>query len=675
MTMRILTYNIIALLCIAYQSSFAQSCPIANPCSIRSTISFDDGNGNPASYGDIFADGDYHIIHGLNNGNNIIKPFFIVEGWDPTNGNDFDYYTELYNDLIAELTSNDYDVIILNYEFAGDYIQKNAFLLVELIQQINSMKTQNNEGVFEQNTVMGYSMGGLVARYALAYMEANNIEHETQNFASHDSPQMGANVPLSIQFLINDLANAPLVWLVAAPTLYNFLNDNPSAKQMLIYYYKDSEDGVPTPNGLHTTFFDELHDLSPDNLGFPTKTKNIGLSNGSRTLAVQTNNDANGQLDQGDELVYFKRADKLFEVPVCCRKFLFICTKYCMEPVYGVIEAKALSGFTDDLEVDLDILGDNANSEHDFASGYNSYDHVSGSFEGILEDLNDALDGNVDELNIAEQFTFIPTTSALHIGSDDPLVAVGNDISTASCQTPFDVVYAEVDNEEHFLLSNDAKDFILDEIGAISSTTLFTQESLVQVNILTLNNPERKILCASDRVELSVDLDECTNCRLPEDNGEVTLNSGSALTAYAGNQIILKEGFHAKSGSNFYAKSGGTWDNHDISCYTPPTNGNTLANARTAPEPDSVNENDTTDYSQYVIIYPNPNSGSFTIEIDFDLELVERIDIANDYQELVYSNDSPQSTNNITISNPKLGFHYVIIVIDGNIVSKKIIVQ
>ena len=645
------------------QVTHAQLCPVTSPCAIRSTISFDDGQGNPASDGDLFADGEYHVIHGASNGSNIVKPYFIVEGWDPTNGNDCDYYTDLYSDLITELTSLDYDVILLNYEFAGDYIQKNAFLLVELIQQINALKVPNSEGIFEQNTVMGFSMGGLVARYALAYMEANYLEHETRNFVSHDAPQMGANVPLSIQFLIHDLANAPLAWLVAAPTLYNFLNDNPSAKQMLIYYFKDSE-SVPNPSSLHTDFFDELHALSPGNLGFPVRTKNIGLSNGSRTGAIQTNNDANGQLDQGDELVYFKRSDQLFEVPVCCRKFLFICTKWCLEPVFGVVEGRALSGFTDDLEVDLDILGDNANSEHDFAPGYTSYDHVSGSFEGVMADLNDALDGNVDELNIASQFAFIPTTSALHVGPDDPLAATGSNIGTATCQTPFDAVFAETNNEGHNSLSTQARDFILDEIGATASTTNYAQGARVSASSLVLNDAERRFLTAS------------VSYTLPSNrtgSGEVTLNAGSELQVFAGASIVMQPGFHAKSGTYFFARTGGTWDLHDISCYLPPTTGNTLANARIAPDP--VVETDTTDFGQYVTIFPNPNSGSFTVDVDYNLELVERIDIANDFQEIVYSNENPQASNSIFITNPRLGFHYVIVVIDGNIVSKRVIVE
>ena len=39
--------------------------------------------------------------------------------------------------------------------------------------------------------VIGYSMGGLIARYALAYMEEQGIAHETRLYVSYDAPQKG----------------------------------------------------------------------------------------------------------------------------------------------------------------------------------------------------------------------------------------------------------------------------------------------------------------------------------------------------------------------------------------------------------------------------------------------------------------------------------------------------
>ncbi|MDX2565248.1 hypothetical protein PV371_37220 [Streptomyces sp. TX20-6-3] len=41
-------------------------------------------------------------------------------------------------------------------------------------------------------TVGGFSMGGLVTRYALAKLETDGIEHQAQLYYSWDSPHTGA---------------------------------------------------------------------------------------------------------------------------------------------------------------------------------------------------------------------------------------------------------------------------------------------------------------------------------------------------------------------------------------------------------------------------------------------------------------------------------------------------
>jgi hypothetical protein len=48
----------------------------------------------------------------------------------------------------------------------SDYIQRNAFTLVKLIDTINGMKASNADSLI----IVGPSMGGLISRYALTYM-------------------------------------------------------------------------------------------------------------------------------------------------------------------------------------------------------------------------------------------------------------------------------------------------------------------------------------------------------------------------------------------------------------------------------------------------------------------------------------------------------------------------
>ena len=50
------------------------------------------------------------------------------------------------------------------------------------------------------NVVLGQSMGGVIARYALKDMENKGLPHDPRTYISHDAPHLGANVPLGYQF-------------------------------------------------------------------------------------------------------------------------------------------------------------------------------------------------------------------------------------------------------------------------------------------------------------------------------------------------------------------------------------------------------------------------------------------------------------------------------------------
>ncbi|HEY4788985.1 MAG TPA: hypothetical protein VIH57_23205, partial [Bacteroidales bacterium] len=219
--------------------------------------------------------GEYLTILGYGN-SQITKPFIIVEGFDPLNNQGFQDYINLYNNnftinpsaaLLKNLYSNGYDVIILNFDNANDYIQNNAMLLVKLINDINAIKVQQTDNM----VVMGFSMGGLVTRYALTWMEANNQDHHTRLFISHDTPNKGANFPIGLQEFVEDFRNNTAVaWIAADILLRVFDNSFPAAKQMLVYHYKNSKNGVAKPADEKVAFFNELYNLNPSNNGYPS---------------------------------------------------------------------------------------------------------------------------------------------------------------------------------------------------------------------------------------------------------------------------------------------------------------------------------------------------------------------------------------------------------------------
>ena len=195
------------------------------------------GFGEPQAY---FGQGEYEIF--VDNIDGVLdRPVIILDGFDPGDGRGIGalYASLSYGgqNLADELRDLGFDIVVLNapnyitdgYEIGGggDFIQRNAMVLIALIQELNAQKQGDEELV-----VLGPSMGGLIARYALAYMEQEGLPHETRLYLSFDSPHRGANIPIALQYLINYFAvvgGDPM-----AQATVDFVLNSSAAKQMLV---------------------------------------------------------------------------------------------------------------------------------------------------------------------------------------------------------------------------------------------------------------------------------------------------------------------------------------------------------------------------------------------------------------------------------------------------------
>lgn len=138
------------------------------------------------------------------------RPLIVSEGFDPwritqkkTTKHDYSGFTDL-TDIPSWLISN-YDVFYIDWYDYGADIRANAEVLKAVIRWVNSM---NQSG--QPNVVLGQSMGGLIARYALRDMELTPEPHEPHNttlFISHDVPYLGANVSPGLLYTYWDLRN------------------------------------------------------------------------------------------------------------------------------------------------------------------------------------------------------------------------------------------------------------------------------------------------------------------------------------------------------------------------------------------------------------------------------------------------------------------------------------
>ncbi len=243
-----------------------------------------------------------HLTIDLANGHSqITKPLIVAEGFDvgailnPENiyGNSgysefrrsLNYSGELYN-LIGSY-NKDYDIIYVDWNNGTDYLQRNAYALEAVIQWVNSVKQGNTP-----NVILGQSMGGVITRWALADMEERNLPHNTRLFISHDAPQQGANVPISMQYMQRHLENqfidtsaGVLVSLFTDIEEPFKLLDTPAARQLL---KNRVEENYTLGNVKHTNFYNQLKNKGvAGSGGYPINARNIAISNGSECGSTQ----------------------------------------------------------------------------------------------------------------------------------------------------------------------------------------------------------------------------------------------------------------------------------------------------------------------------------------------------------------------------------------------------
>lgn len=448
--------------------------------SITATIPFQ-GFGEAAPY---LGQGEYEIY--LDNVDQVLdKPIFLIDGFDPGDSRGTELIYTLLNyggsgENLGDIVRNEgYDIIVLNFpqyspadgiliDGGADFIQRNAMILVELINQINAQKVGN-----EQNVVIGPSMGGLISRYALRYMEQNSLEHDTRLYLSFDSPHLGANVPIGFQHLFNYMAFGPL-GDVTLQDLVSGVLDSPAAKQMLLDHFKghlqsgsttEFNNSIQLPTGapnFRTAFQNELNTM-----GFPADTRNIAISNGSSNA---NSTGTPGMFVLNDYVVNASATQRArFDIR--------------FTPPAGVSN-QLVSRFRGQQFVLfwLTIFSSTANAASPAASA--GLDSAPGGMFNVADFAaggsgNPTLDDFLANLAI-DRFCFIPTLSSLAITNPNWYETV-TDVSI----TPFAATFVPTQNEDHVTLTEGNVEFALDEI---LNNPLSIGENALQKS-LTIKNP------------------------------------------------------------------------------------------------------------------------------------------------------------------------------------------
>lgn len=282
-----------------------QSPPPADPIRVCADIAFQGYSFDPDETYPIKGCIEYRIFY-HNEDDKLMKPIIIIDGFDPgdkrkildtdsnspsgdhTSIKEFMVYPDSQNvrqPIIDTLKRLGYDVVLVNQPIytvnkgqpnertidgGTDYIERNAMAHIKLYQTLNNLLATNKST--EQLVIVGPSMGGQISRYALSYMEAHNMPHNTRLWVSVDSPHLGANIPLGLQSLLNQVAESGNTRAI------DFVDGqlgSVAAKQQLIEQYKALYYPGPLGNPV------ESNTISPEYLNGRTIGQGFSIDRGS----------------------------------------------------------------------------------------------------------------------------------------------------------------------------------------------------------------------------------------------------------------------------------------------------------------------------------------------------------------------------------------------------------
>lgn len=353
------------------------------------------------------------------------KPIILSEGIDFEDNLSWDVLYDLYNqqNMLEDLRSEGFDMIIFNYLDPTNYIQSNGLLMVKLIEMIN-----DTTGYSYPIAVVGPSMGGLVCRYALAYMEANSMNHNANLYFSFDAPHQGANIPLGLQYLVNFYKDLDAV----IQQMLDVLNQ-PAARQMLVYHYTDPASATAGHDALFDSFYNELNTL-----GYPQNTRNIALSNGRA--------DGVGQpFNAGAQVIKYE-----YSTP------FLINLKGNVWAVNNNASNKIMDGR-------LFILGVMNKTQSVTVFSPKPYDNAPGGDRATFAQMDSIEAPYGDIIALHECHCFVPTISALDYPETDLFFNIAADPLVME-KTPFDTIRWENDNYDHVFISEGTAAFAMNEI-------------------------------------------------------------------------------------------------------------------------------------------------------------------------------------------------------------------
>jgi len=467
---------------------------------------------------------------------------------------------------LTDLHNDGYDIFVLNYADGADHIRRNAFALVDLLENIINERT----GGREQIVVVGPSMGGVVSRYALSYMEDTGKEHNVRLFISYDSPQQGANVTVGIQKMISALPGILQGQVEKRRAMLN----RPAAKELDKFY---GLNGVDDVHPLRQQLLDELETYGdyPDD----DRLTKVAVANGSGYGRSQEG-DEGQDMDAGDPIFkmtigagatvglgYDYEAD-VYAAPDRVKDLVYQSDHYVTVGLWRFRARVKVPGVGANREVNTPPYDSAPGGWRAFARAAHSSSRLNWWQKGLHVGL-----GLINIYALADADTdypvqsFIPTVSALAYNTShpDPYNQYGQNYyyevmrdseSEQRARSPFDDLVAHQENTKHVLVTPTSYEFVMRHIYHVDES--------ITVDGQTFNDPEPTFKAKQT---------------ITAEN--TTAKSGAELALRAGESITLGPGFKVEKGATFSARV----DPSLQDAGEPPQTSTTATLASTGPSP------------------------------------------------------------------------------------------
>lgn len=597
-------------------------------------------------------------------------------------------------ELLNKLCCAGYDICFVDFMSGEEYIESNGEALYSILVKIHQELIDNNSS--EKMVVCGASMGGLVARYAINKLEAEGHTDWVEKFISFDSPQMGANIPLGLQYTLKHLKGLSS----DLEEKYNKLTC-PSASQLVNYSCLETSLASPVVNTEPVPSIERQLLMSNSYMGWPQYCTKIAISNGSRFGYTQSSmHEPGDKVLDIDGLVDMD----LFALPLDNDNYQKV---FDFDPPYCLLTA--LSTLAPGL-----IAKQTVRVKHTMA-----LDLAAGSFRTDLNDIQSELPdvitgllgqsqnicnfGWIDNSNNADKLCFIPTMSSIgyinyEIAMKSPTAVNQGVLNLMFDNTPrfedyahqysnFDVVYAPANNQTHVEITDENIGWLMDEILGMPVTLVHENINIPSntykavISIQAGNNIFNNPICnqqanGNGNSNPGGMFGYGNNNPLLSPCGNAYVASGHTVFYKAGQFIDLMDGFFTDDNAFFQAEIVPI-----PSCYSNARMSSSLGQGESDGYDDDVLQTVTKkkDINQgqalkdkLIVLFPNPSNSYCDIN---SYENIQQVSVSGVMGNLINSEQLNEKTYHLSTADLSEGVYLINIKTTSETVTKKVVVK